>query len=663
MNTQKQNSLVEADVHAIDVSSLNKGLIYTNSNCIGCNKCISGCPVLGANIAIEESGVNRINVDGSKCIHCGHCLETCPHDAREYRDDTNDFFASLKQGQKISILVAPSFYVNYPNQYKQVFGYLKSLGVKHIYNVSFGADITTWAYLKYIEEYNFIGGISQPCPAVVNYIEKYVPYLIDKLMPIHSPLLCGAIYVKDYLKDNNKLAFLSPCIAKKDEISAKETNGIVTYNITYKHLFDALSKIPLSSYSAEDDTADFGFGSLYPMPGGLKENVEHFVGYDKFVRQIEGEDRIYHYFHDYKKRLLKSEKLPLLVDVLNCSQGCNFGTGTESKLTNNDDLLFEMQKLRGRITTNSKTDPYDRSISYKERMKRLNAHFKDLNLHDFIRHYNKSMFINEKDISDKELNDAYQLLNKSTQEMQTINCGSCGYDSCKHMARAIVHGYNRKENCVHYMKDEILADRNEMSELVKKLQDKTDLEKQFEEIFADINTLNETINELSKGNTTTCEQTQEIASSLTELSRYSDALKESLSSISDFIETLNDSNTQIVNISSQTNMLALNASIEAARSGESGKAFAVIANRVKELADQTKHAVEAGKNSSEVFAPAIANLSEKAEDFINHIGQINEKTQEIATASEEITAMSQTLETVVASIVCNIHNVMKDFES
>ena len=39
---------------------LNEGLIYANDNCIGCNHCISGCPVLGANISVTEGETNRI---------------------------------------------------------------------------------------------------------------------------------------------------------------------------------------------------------------------------------------------------------------------------------------------------------------------------------------------------------------------------------------------------------------------------------------------------------------------------------------------------------------------------------------------------------------------------------------------------------------------------
>ena len=139
-------------------------MIFTNSSCVGCNKCIRECPSLLANVAKE----GRIEVDPAKCIQCGACFDACRHCARDYEDDTELFLQNLKSGKKYSIIVAPAFIANYPNTYKKIFGYLKNLGVNHIYSVSYGADITTWAYINYILETNRIGLISQPCPAVVN---------------------------------------------------------------------------------------------------------------------------------------------------------------------------------------------------------------------------------------------------------------------------------------------------------------------------------------------------------------------------------------------------------------------------------------------------------------------------------------------------------------
>ena len=80
------------------MGQLNEGLVYTNENCQGCNKCISACPLLQANHAILENGNNIISVDGDACIHCGNCIRECSHDARSFHDDTDQFFEDLGKG-------------------------------------------------------------------------------------------------------------------------------------------------------------------------------------------------------------------------------------------------------------------------------------------------------------------------------------------------------------------------------------------------------------------------------------------------------------------------------------------------------------------------------------------------------------------------------------
>ena len=137
----------------------NNSLVYTNDHCQGCNRCISVCPVITANYsATTEQDTQRINVHPENCINCGACLKACEHNAREYNDDTEEFFAALKRGEKISLLLAPAFMANYPSEYGSILGGLKKLGVRHIISVSFGADITTWGYLNYVKQNNFVGG-------------------------------------------------------------------------------------------------------------------------------------------------------------------------------------------------------------------------------------------------------------------------------------------------------------------------------------------------------------------------------------------------------------------------------------------------------------------------------------------------------------------------
>lgn len=275
--------------------NLPKGLVLTNDKCVGCNKCISVCSCMGATVAdVNDDGKNIILVDGDKCIACGACFDVCAHGAREYLDDTEEFFAALARGEKISILLAPAFLANYPKEYESVLGGLKKLGVNRIISVSFGADITTWGYLNYVQKNNFVGGISQPCPAVVAYIERYVPELIPKLFPVQSPMMCSAIYARKEMGVTDKLAFISPCIAKKLEMTSERGKNMISYNVTFDHLMKYVKEHHIQGSSCKDEI-EYGLGSIYPTPGGLKENVYWFLGEDVLIRQIEGEGHMYHY--------------------------------------------------------------------------------------------------------------------------------------------------------------------------------------------------------------------------------------------------------------------------------------------------------------------------------------------------------------------------------
>jgi len=328
------------------MSGLNEGLVYTNDKCIGCNRCISLCPAITANHAVGEGEDCKIYVSGDSCIACGACFDTCEHDARSYRDDTEHFFNDLKKGENISLLIAPSFMVNYPDEYEGILWGLKQLGVKHFINVSFGADIATWAYLNYLSSNKAEGTIAQPCPTVVTYIEKYIPELISKLVPVHSPMMCAAIYAKKYMGINDKLAFISPCIAKKNEIEDPNTEGYVSYNITFDHLISYIkeNEVDISGKGVKSEI-ESGLGDIYPMPGGLKKNILWFCGEEVFVRQIEGKENTYKFLNDYSKRIVQGKELPFLVDALNCDGGCIYGSGTEKDKRDNDDSMYEIHRI------------------------------------------------------------------------------------------------------------------------------------------------------------------------------------------------------------------------------------------------------------------------------------------------------------------------------
>jgi len=453
----------------LSLDDYNKGLIYTDiEGCIDCNKCIHECPILRSNVSVKDSDDSyKMCVDEQECILCGTCINTCVRSVRHYRDDCGDFLLDLKRGSNISVIVAPAFYMNYPDEYKNIMGYLKSLGVKNFYPVSFGADITIWGYLNYITKHKPVGNVSQPCPVIVRHIEKHQPELLPFLMPIQSPMMCTAIYLKRYKGIQENLAFLSPCIAKKVEIESKRGLGLVRYNVTFKNLMDHISnqQVNLQDYPAIEEEGGYGLGSLFPRPGGLRENIEYYLGPEASIIQVEGEYKAYKYLKAIASRInKKKDAMPMMVDVLNCEMGCCYGTGTEFRLTDDDDdIIYHASMMRKKKYSSMKDQDPNTSPDPVVRFARLNEAFSGLKLEDFMCEYDSDSFIHARVITDAEIEAVFmEKLQKLTDNDKHVDCSACGYKTCRDMAAAIVYGINYHENCVYHVKNSLARSMEEI---------------------------------------------------------------------------------------------------------------------------------------------------------------------------------------------------------
>lgn len=627
------------------------GLVYTNDLCIGCNKCIRACSCLGACIATEEEGSARINVDETKCVACGACIDACEHHAREFNDDTERFFADLKKGEKISLLLAPAFKANYPNEYEKVLGGLKKLGVNRIISISFGADITTWGYLNYVKQNNFVGGISQPCPAVVGYIERYAPQLLPKLFPVQSPMMCGAIYARKEMGVTDKLAFISPCIAKKMEIDDPNNKGIVSYNVTFDHLMKYVREHHISGDLASDEV-EYGLGSIYPMPGGLKENVYWFLGHDVYIRQIEGESHVYEYLNAHKDEIAKGMNKELFIDALNCGMGCIYGTGVEESKSKTDDALYNIHKIQEDCKKNNKSSAWSRKLTPEQRLKKLNRQFAKLDLNDYLRNYtDRSKECSYKKPSSSELEAIYQDMKKTTADSRKIDCECCGYATCERMATAIFNGFNKKENCIHYIKAEVEEEKDralDLADVVKK--EKAEMQEQHELIDDTVCKVNslfdglyQSVDDMVHGNESNAEESTAITCEVQDVTRFCEELDGAMSEIANLIEELSSNNQEVVSIASQTNLLALNASIEAARAGEAGRGFAVVADEINHLAEDSKHTANKSNASQAKVLESVQKIRDETKELLEVVSGVNTRTQTLAAATEQIAAASNTI--------------------
>lgn len=440
-------------------------IVYTlEERCVGCNRCIRSCPVFGANVSFEEDGVFKVRVDQEKCIRCGSCVDSCAHGARAYRDDTERFFSDLESGVPISVVLAPAARVNF-GDYRRLIGTLKGLGVRTAYDVSFGADITTWAYLKAIGERGLSSVVAQPCPAIVNYVEKYRTEMLPRLAPVHSPTLCAAIYMKKYGRCEDRLAFISPCLGKYDEFNDPNTHGAVTYNVTYEKLRDWLDAKGVNiakAVPADFDNRDAWLGAVYSRPGGLRENVELLVE-DAWIRQVEGPTHAYPYLDEYSKRSASGKPLPLLVDILNCSHGCNRGSATGKIVTIDDADLTLNDEKRLRKAVRDEGD--------ESRQKSLFAYFDShLKLDDFIRRYTAKP-VGVKTPAEADFTRIFLEMRKETDIDRTIDCSACGYETCREMAIAIFNGINARENCIRFNQAETRAEAEKISDKVHEIEE------------------------------------------------------------------------------------------------------------------------------------------------------------------------------------------------
>ncbi|HHT97279.1 MAG TPA: 4Fe-4S dicluster domain-containing protein [Clostridiales bacterium] len=603
-------------------------------SCVGCNKCIRKCPVPFANNAVFKDEEPKVIIDPEACISCGECVIVCEHHARTFTKDIEQVMKDLKSGKQISFIVAPSVVTNF-KEYKKLFGYLKGKGVREVYNASFGADITNWAYVKSIVD-NPKNYIASPCPAVVDYIEKYQPSLAGNLVPIHSPLLCEAIYLTKYEKVTDKFVLLTPCISKRGET---KLHPQVEYHVSFKELEDHLreNRINMKAYPDVDFT-NLGtkLGNLYPLPGGLKQCVNYLYP-DLYVNQIEGRDTVYPFLDDLASRKDKSE--PILFDALNCEYGCNFGPAHINELK-----PYEMGALFDKIKKETLKDEKWFRSETKRQMKTFD---KILDLDDFKRKFRPQSVKQLVEPSDYEI--YYRELLKDTIEKKTLNCGACGYTTCKEMCVAMHNNLNTKDNCIDFartsvkIENELLETQNE--EINSMTSDLRDIaEKKEKEVLAigkAIEAITSSIDHVTEDTVASMEKLIEMTRFIDETVEVARVCKQIIQDMQEDVTTFAKDTDKIIGISEQTNLLALNASIESARAGDAGRGFSIIAGEVRKLSNETKVAVETNQEGMEHLFNRISEVVEQFKNVEDRISSLDRDVEQVSGRITEVTSQSE----------------------
>lgn len=413
--------------------------------CVNCHACIAACPVKFCN---DGSG-DFVTLDPSTCIACGTCLTACTHGARYYIDDLQAFLDGLSAGEKVVAITAPSVAANFPDQYLNLNGWLKSIGVEAIFDVSFGAELSVKSYVEHIRSNQPETLIASPCPVVVTYIETYHPELLPYLAPVDSPMgHCMKMIRHHYPQyKDHRIAAISPCIAKKREFG--ET-GMGDYNIGYTSIDRYLRQIGVNLGDfpeAPCDNPPPERAVLFSSPGGLRKSIARWLPeYAEETRTIEGTETLFEYLEKLSESI-KEHRAPRLVDCLNCVKGCNGGTLTLAKDLPTDEIEYWIerrgQEMKALYGTENAAEEAIRRV--EEQIERFWSE------DDYKRNYADRSGNNELRVpTPEEKKEIFHRMHKHS-EKDIYNCSSCGYMACEQMAVAIFNGKNRPENCHFYL--------------------------------------------------------------------------------------------------------------------------------------------------------------------------------------------------------------------
>ncbi|MBR6193584.1 MAG: 4Fe-4S binding protein [Treponema sp.] len=642
--------------------SLSAVINVDKDKCVNCHRCIAVCPV---KICNDGSG-DYVTLNKDLCIGCGSCIEACTHGARTGIDDTETFISELKKHTPIVAVVAPAVAVNFRGMDLELNGWLKSVGVDAVFDVSFGAELTTKSYVEQMKKENPELIISQPCPALVSFIEIYRPKLIKYLAKSDSPMAHTIEMIRHFYPQyaNHKIAVISPCFAKRREF---DENGRGDFNVTMKNLekYFEENKIDLRKFPRTDyENPPAERGTLYSTPGGLMRTAERFVpGIGAHTRKIEGQPAVFDYLENLDDSLSQGKKpLYCLVDCLNCEKGCNRGGGT----TNHNMSLDELESYVEKRTQERKekwntANERQKKNSLKKLNKTIDEYWRD---GIYTRTYTdrSSVFKNLiKMPSPSELKNIFNMMGKYSKS-DMYDCGSCGYVSCEQMAIAIFNKKNKPENCHHYVLKKAREDHGE--EILATIKNITQ---------ESVNLLNSTKENVSSLNSVTDKMSRNVANSssaieemlvnissinsiieknfaiVNELEEATNTGRERLSEVAALVGDIENESSQLVELSrviatiaSQTNLLAMNAAIEAAHAGEFGAGFSVVADEIRKLAeDSGKQVKQIGvvlKNIKTMVDNAYSKAGYVKQEFdsvVNLSGKVKEQELEVKNAMQE----------------------------
>lgn len=395
-----------------------KYLEFKEAKCKNCYKCLKNCPVKA--IRIEE---NQAKIIEDRCILCGRCTLICPQNAKKVHSELEDVKELLKNN-KVVASVAPSFISSFNvSGFESLCEALKQVGFEYAEETARGAEIVVNKYEELLKEKKYKNFITSCCPAVNNMISLYYPNALKYLAPVDSPAIAHAKILKKENPDY-KIVFIGPCIAKKKEL---KESGLVDGVLTFEDLLKLFEeeKIDIKEFEGKDEVT-WNKARFFPISRGVIKSFKKLAdGYEYIA--IDGAERC-------KETLAEIDNLENVFLELNiCQSSCINGP---CSLNKDNTAIIANSKIRNYVRNNSLTN---NAANVKDEEVDISHEYKEEKLHSI-------------EPTEEQIKEVLAKTGKFTKEDE-LNCGACGYSTCREKAWAVLNGYADVEMCLPYMRE------------------------------------------------------------------------------------------------------------------------------------------------------------------------------------------------------------------